>query len=411
MFVRARQRRRQHAGRTRPLINLRPSPISVPDTLASVSSLALTGQFQLTSKLEFDAGLYYTHYLINGQQENPAVLAASTAALAPSGRTGATLAVLSPSFLSASHFDPHFGVLFRPTRDLALRFTGGSSLSIPYAQLVSGFQVFQQGSTSTTITTPNFTLLPEEVVSLDLGADWRTPDGTILSGDIYNIVIHNPWIQPKIQVCPGPPPCVGGTLPGLETTQQTFQQTTVNGAEQYAQGIEFSIIHEPAVGFGYRVNTSFERNYYLHTSPQFLTSPAVYFDGNQYVSTGSGVTSVPYSKGYAEIQYALANKGLFRIGMDYEGPNNEYNAPAFVFFDAGARINTGFHDVMIGMSVENLTNVNWGAQLARGVEFQGLTPVTATSIPGGLAYGRGTFNTAIVSPGPVTARFTISKQF
>ena len=398
---------------TCPLTTLRPSPISVPETVSSVSSLALTAQFQLTPKFEFDFGGYFTYYTINAQQQNPAVAAAFNALLGPSGRTGATPVVLSPVNNSAAHFDPHFGMLYRPTKDLAVRFTGGSSLSIPYASLISGFTTYQQGSTSTTVSTPNPTLLPETVVTLDLGSDYRTPDGTVLSGDIYNTVVHNPWVQPKVSICPGGPGCAGGALPGLEPTLQTFQQQTVNAAQQYAQGIEFAITHEPAVGPGYRVNTSFERNYYLDMSPSYFPvgAPQVFFNGNQFQSTGSGFTSVPYAKGYGEVQWAFKNKGLVRFGADYEGNNNEYNAPAFFIFDAGARVNTGFHDVLIGAAIENLTNVNWGSQLGRGVEFQGLTPIAATATATGYAYSKGTFNTAIVSPGPFTVRFTISKQF
>jgi hypothetical protein len=162
---------------------------------------------------------------------------------------------------------------------------------------------------------------------------------------------------------------------------------------------------------GYRVNTSFERMYYLGTPASYLTSPQVFFNGNQFVSTGSGATSVPYAKGYAEVQYASANKGLIRFGADYEGNNNAYNAPAFWIFDAGARVNTGFHDVLLGVSVENLFDTNFNSLLGRGLEFQGLSPVAATAAPGGYTYSTGSFNTALVSPGPITFRFTLTKQF
>jgi hypothetical protein len=102
---------------------------------------------------------------------------------------------------------------------------------------------------------------------------------------------------------------------------------------------------------------------------------------------------------------------LVRFGADYEGNNNEYNAPAFFIFDAGARVNTGFHDVLAGFAIENLLNQNWGAQVARGVEFQGVEPIAAIASPTGYTYSKGTFNTAIVSPGPFTVRFTLTKQF
>ena len=393
-----------------PLATLRPSPISVPETFSSVSSLGISGQFALTSKLELDAGGYFTYYLINGQQEDPAIQAALTAEYGPTGRTGAIPVVLSGLKNSAAHFDPRFGLTFRPSRDLVFRFTAGSSLSIPYAGLVSGFTTYAQGSTSTTITQPDPTLKPEELVTLDLGSDYRTPDGTVLSGDIYNTVVHNPWLNPRIEICNSQPSCAIA-LPGLEQTSSGYTAITVNGAQQYAQGIDFSITHEPTVGLGYRINSSLERLYYLDTSPAFLATPQVFFNGNQFVSTGSGNTSVPYVKGYGEIQYAGPNKSLIRFGADYEGNNNEYNAPAFWIFDAGLRVNTGFHDVLAGVSVENLFNQNFNALLGRGVEYAGLEPVTGTAAPGGYTYGQGTYNTALVSPGPITFRFTLTKQF
>ncbi len=342
------------------LPTLRPSPISVPETFTSVSSLAATGAFQLTSKLEFDAGLYFTHYLINAQQLNPTAYAAYLATLTPatSAYAGGVPIVLSGIQNSASHFDPRFGLVFRPDRDWSIRFSAGSAMSIPYAQLVSGFATYQQGSTSITQQTPNPNLLPEEIVTMDLGSSLRLPDGTVLDGDLYNTVVHNPWINPHVQVCNSQPSCAVA-FPGLEQTSLGYTSLFVNGAQQYAQGIDFSITNEPKVGFGYRVNTSFERLYYLGTNPAYLATPQPYFNGNQFQSTGSTSTSVPYAKGYAEIQYAGPDQSLFRIGADYEGKNNEYNAPPFFIFDAGFQLNTGFHDVLFGATAENLFNVNF----------------------------------------------------
>jgi Carboxypeptidase regulatory-like domain/TonB-dependent Receptor Plug Domain len=395
---------------TCPLATLRPSPISVPETFSSVSSLAGTAQLQLTSKLEFDAGAYFTHYLINAQQENPAFLAAQTAAGAGAqGRTSAIPVALSGVQNSASHFDPRIGLIFRPDRDWVIRFTTGSAIQIPYASLISGFATYAQGSTSTTITTPNATLLPEEIVTQDLGSDLRLPDGTVLSGDIYNTVVHNPWINPHVQICNSQASCAVA-LPGLEQTSAGYTSITVNGAQQYAQGINFSITNEPKVGFGYKVNSAVERLYYLDTNPAYLATPQVFFNGDQFQSTGSTTTSVPYLKAYGEIQYAGKDQSLFRIGTDFEGKNNEYNAPPFFIWDAGLQVNTGFYNVLLGAAVENLFNTNQ-ALLGRGIEYAGTEPITATAVPGGYAYSVGTYNTSLVAPPPFTVRFTLTKKF
>jgi hypothetical protein len=386
---------------------LRPTPLNVPETFSSVTSFQAAAHFALTSKLGADFSGYFTHYLINAQQESPAILAQYGAL----GITGLAPIVLVPSTNSAAHFDPHFGLTYRPSRNMTFRFNGGSSLTIPYAQLVSGFATYQQGAASTTINTPNYSLLPETTVSLDGGADFRTSDGTVFSADVYNIDVHNPWIFPKVQICANAAQCAI-VLAGLEPTNQGFISQTVNGAQQLGQGIEFSVANEPTIGLGFRLNTSFERLYYLNTPYYDYSSAAQsFFNGQQFQSTGSTTTSVPYAKAYGEIQYAGRGKILYRIGADYEGSNNPYNAPAFIMADAQIRVPTGLAGALFNMSVENLNNVNWGQLLARGVAFQGLGPVTAKSVPGGATYSSTTYTVGLVAPPPTTFRFSLSKQF
>ncbi len=376
---------------------LRPTPVSVPETFASVSSLGFAAQLQLTAKLETDLGGYFTHYLIDAQEENPALLLQYAAA----GVQSVAPIDFIPSYNSSAHFDPRFGLVFRPESNWAVRFSAGSAMTIPYASLVSGSLSYAQSVNSTTESTPNYGLLPEETVTLDLGSDLRLPDGTVLSGDVYNTVIHNPWISTKVLLCN----CVPA---GLEGTQ-FYQSATINGAQQYVQGIEASITNEPLIGFGYRVNASFERDYFLDVNPAFLQSPGVFYNGAQLVTSGA-FTAVPYAKGYGEIQYAGAKQLLFRLGVDYEGSNNSYNAPAFFNFDAGFRLNTGFHDVLFNASFENLFNLNWNSMLAKGVNYQGLAPTAATATATGYTYSTLGYN-GLVAPLPFTVRLSLSKRF
>ena len=391
-----------------PLSTLRPSPLSVPPTFASKSSLGLTGQFQLTPNFEFDAGGYYTKYLINAQRENPALQTPAYIAANYAGNASAVPIQLVGSQNAGSHIDPRFGFVYRPTRDLTLRFNAGSSQTLPYASLVSGFITYSLGSTSSTISTPNYSLLPEEIVQEDLGADFRyTKRGGVLSFDLYNAVVHNPWLSTKIPICSSQTACAP-LFP--EPTNLGYTSQTLNGAQQHAQGLELSVTDEPRVGFGYRANLAFERNYYLGTPASYFGNTAqAFFNGLQYTSTGSGSTSVPYAKGYAELQYATADSGLLRVGIDYEGNNNSYNAPAFFDVDAGVRVNTGFHDVLFNASVENLFGSSFGSALGRGVEYQGLAPVEGYWGASGATYSTPS-NTALVSPGPMTWRFSLVKQ-
>jgi outer membrane receptor protein involved in Fe transport len=244
---------------------LRATPISVPETFASTSSLALTAQLQLTSRLEIHLGGYFTHYIIDAQQENPALLLQ----YAQAGVQGIAPVDFIPSYNTASHFDPRFGLVFRPAQDWVLRFTAGSAMTIPYASLVSGSLSYAQSVASTTESTPNYGLLPEETVTLDAGTDYRTPNGTVLSADLYNMVVHNPWISTKVTICTNTPGCPPNNLEGTSF----FESATFNGAQQYAQGFELTAANLPNLGFGYRVDASFERNYYLDTPRLVLGQP------------------------------------------------------------------------------------------------------------------------------------------
>ena len=406
---------------------LKPSPIQVPNTFSSVTDLSLTAQLQLRDNLEFDFGNYFTHYVINGQQINPATIAAYSAPGAvysavcsqptltacpkgyvansaglfvlPVGNPIAFIPVNSSTLVGlqngATHYDPHFAFVYRPSRELAIRFNGGSSISIPYASQVSGFSQRQQSAISTTVTQPNGSLLPEEIVAEDLGADYRFKRGAVISADVYNIIAHNPWISSKVLVASGPSPTYEGNL--------LYQSQQLNGSQRNSQGIDASITNEPALGMGYRVTGALNRNYYLNQPPAlFAAAPQTYYNGGQ--SPG-----VPYARGYAEVQYAGTERLLLRLGMDYEGPNNEYNFPSFFVFDAGLRIGFG-NGFTLQMSAENLTAVNLNTNLAQGVLNQGTVPIAASNAGSGYAYSSPS-NLGIVQPGFRTVRFSLSKRF
>jgi hypothetical protein len=230
------------------------------------------------------------------------------------------------------------------------------------------------------------------------------------------MVVHNPWLTVTIPTCTGAA-CTapGGPFYGFNNVANGFTSSTFNASQQYAEGIEAGFMDEPRVGLGYRLETSFERDYYLYVPASFYgaTSYQYFYNGAQYTSTGSPNVSVPYAKAYGELQYQDANKSLVRIGVDYEGNNNSYNAPAFVIFDMGIKFNTGFHNVMLNITGENLFATTFNAQLAKGVQYQGLSPVLARPSVGGYTYAASTTSTTppLISPGPPTFRFSLSKQF
>jgi hypothetical protein len=384
----------------------RPSPISVPSTFSSVSSLSLAAQFQLTPKLEFDFGNYFTYYAIQAQREDPGLLTAFANAY---HTTSAAPVLLVGVTNAAAHYDPHFGLLFRPTRDWSLRFTGGSSIAIPYASQVSGLGTINQGISGTTVSFPAPYLKPENVVAYDIGSDYRLKNGAILSGDLYNNVIYNAWAQPKIAIAQ--PPGVNENAAGY------FQTVWVNTSEEILQGIEFAAGDEPRVGFGGKVALSMERGYYLNlpqnivqspinpTTGQPIVTPILFFNGEQ-------ISGLPYTRGYAEVRWAGRHNELFRLGMDYEGNNNAYNSPAFVMFDTTLRLPlpAGFALQITGQNITNQTNSSY---LAQGVYLQGRVQVGGTYLPTGVSYQNpGTLGSSgFVNPGFQTFSMAIQKQF
>ncbi len=396
----------------------KPSPLSVPETFSAISELSATAQIQLRENLEFDLGNYFTHYVINAQQINPSLIAAYAApgAVYTIGAGGVHVPVASPlAYIpvdaaslvgvqnTATHYDPHLGLVFRPTRDLAIRLNGGSSISIPYASQVSGFQTRAQSTISTTITTPNAQLLPEEIVAEDFGLDYRFHNGTIFSGDVMNIIAHNPWISSKFQIGSS---CTTsyGDYENCAAGAPLYLSQQLNGSQLNSQAVDVTLANEPRIGFGYKVTTSLDRAYYLNQPPAlFATTGQTYYNGAQE-------PGIPYTRGYAEIQYAGTHSLLLRMGMDYEGPNNEYNAPAFVVFDAGARIGLS-HGVYLSITGENVTNVNFDSQLAAGVINQGTYPLLGLNSGSGYSYSTLTTGTGLVQPGFRTVRFSLTKKF
>jgi hypothetical protein len=352
------------------------TPLAIPDTFSSVTSFSLTAQFQLSPKLEFDFGNYLTIYHILGQQEDPGFLNTFGAAQVAAGdKVNLALApiVLSGFVNSASHYDPHFGFVWRPTRDLAIRATAGSSIEVPYASLVSGLTSQTTATNGFAFTVPNPNLLPEVVVAEDLGGDYRFKNGTVLSLDIFNDFVHNTWLQTQLAI---PPP------PGYATNVAYFQEVNLNGSGRQSRGVEFTLAKMPQLGFGYSLSGTVNRLNYVNLPTSFEML-------GTYTPDGAQDYGYPYTKGYLNMQYALKHDSLVRLGVDYEGYNNAYNAPAYTQLDAGVRLGLS-HGWALQAAVENLNNVNFGALYAHAVYNQGNVPVMQTLNPNGtFSYSNG----------------------
>ncbi|GAC1658185.1 MAG: hypothetical protein NVS4B13_00730 [Candidatus Elarobacter sp.] len=351
-----------------PLSFLPKTSIGYPPTNVRKNDFALTGQFQLTPKLQLAFGNYLSVYKPDAQVEDPDVLATYSKL----GTPGAAPVALVHVGKTSVHYDPHFGLQYRASRDLSLRATAGSSITMPYASVISGIDRVDlpngANSQTYTLTQANPGLLPETQVSYGLGGDLRLHDGGLLSMDAYNITVYNAFAANTV-------PLSGAALAAAQTSVPTaaggyFVNKTINVAQLRAYGVEFSLARNPLLGFGYRLTGSLERAYFDKIPP------SVYLAGQSSLVAGkqldglNGSISVPYAKAYGELRWAFPHDGLLTFGADYEGNNNSTYGPPYTLFNTTLKIPIA-RTYPLQIAIENLFNLNTGSTLGRALQNQG----------------------------------------
>jgi len=224
------------------------------------------------------------------------------------------------------------------------------------------------------------------------------------------------------------PPCSAGVT---AVTVPLFTTTSLNLDNARYDGIELSIKRDPAVGFGFTTQgallqaypydispctysktvasgvglscTAFNTNLGIISGVNFQGSGTSGSNGNSANGAGSNFNSVnnhaiPYSQAYGEMHYRTARGGLVELGIQYLGPNNSYNVPAFFIGDASVRI--PFPDqYSFQVSVDNLFNA-----------FSGSTVGEDGGVGVPLVNGQtGLTNANVV--GPRLFRFVVEKKF
>lgn len=328
--------------------------LSVPPTFIRRNSFSLVGLFNPSAKLQIGLGNYLTVWHADYQLENPAAIAAYTAAHCPATpntcASGTPLALLKQS-RSYNHYDPHLGITYRLDRNDVLRFSAGSAISTPYASQISGLTVLSNTITNNSynVTVRNTALQPETTMAYDLGGDFRLRDGSVVSTDVYSNTTYGAFASNTI---PYTGPNVG-TPPG----QPVFANTTVNAAQFRDYGVELAITKNPVVGFGYRANATLQRAFYtglgrdvypLNTGTQSNTSQLI--NGKQVDGTP---TYVPFATGYGEISYASSPQSLVLLGMKFYGANNVTAGPGYTTFNAAVRFPL-LRTLRAQISVDNL---------------------------------------------------------
>jgi outer membrane receptor protein involved in Fe transport len=348
-------------------LNLLPrSSIGTPPTVSQYGDFALTGTWQLGEHLAVALGNYFEIYRLNSQIEDPAVLAA----FAARGNANAAPVALISATQSYSHYDPHVGIVYRPTYDLSLRVNAGSSITPPFAGLVSGFgsiSIPNAAAHNYTNTIPNFNLKPESTVAYDFGLDTRFRDGSVFSMDLYNIAVHNVFLSNSTVIPP---------IAGIPTFPDTLFVITnqVNGPLQQSYGVELQLSKNPTLGWGYYLSTTFSRTYYPQLPSSIYLSNSFNF-GNFNVP-GAQIFGNPFGKGYAQLLYAGAHGSLFEFGMDWEGQDNSTLGPGYTIFEASMRAPIA-PKAFVQLSVQNLFNYSTGTGLGRNLASQGNFEPTA----------------------------------
>jgi hypothetical protein len=365
---------------------------SPPDgTAETFQTLLLRGQWALGSKLQANLGFYRIQY-----NEH----------FTPNGGV---------SFNDSAHYydTVRSALSYRLDHDTSLRLSAGGSIAPPPLSLIStpsGAPVADnQGMPNYyTQVLPSGYLAPETSTTYDLGFDKRLSNAQMLfSGDVYLTSLRNQFLN-EVSLAGTYTPTVGLNT-GL--TRPLYDQVTGNLGDARYEGIELSILRAPAEGFGFKLSGTLLRAYAYNLPANFyatgtgpLTTNLAIFPNSNYTTTGSGYNglggltgSVPYSTGYAEVNWTHS-KLLALIGMEYVGPNNSYAVPAFEEFNATVRVKLSKASY-IQLSGQNLTN-----QLSQ------LYPANFSGIPTPLVNGKLGY-TDLNNLGPATFNLAFHVDF
>jgi hypothetical protein len=364
-----------------------PADISVPFSTDRYSTFSLTGDFAVLKNLGVKVGLYDTRWALSGSQRaNPA------------SPTDTTLTGLGRS---VSRFDPHFALTFRPSGDVSYRAAVGSSATFPFVGQVSGNATYEQPAASLgppfasggTLTQKNPGLEPEVNIAYNLGADKRFANGSVLSLDLQNSIIHNVFEQLTTStVLPG------GGLEGIFTP--------VNVARLHTELATLRYNYAPRTGFGFNAAVAANRSI-IDGVPVGLGSVAV-VPANGVQICGNGVaapgiaTCIPYLKGYSQLNYTTHGGTFLGLGVEYEGKNNSYFQPPFALVDFTFRRPIAKSlELLVG--AENVLNTNVFSNASYLASPGAGTPLVADAASG----GQTSFVPTLVSAVPRTIRLQV----
>jgi outer membrane receptor protein involved in Fe transport len=312
---------------------------------------------------------------------------------------------------NTAHFDERFGLTYRPTNDLSVRASAGSSIAPAYLGLLGVVTGSPVPATSAqygnyyTQTQNNPNIKPETAFGYDLGADLRVKGSTFLSTDLYFTNLFNHFLSSTY-------------LAGTYNNEPLYVTTNTNVANTRYEGVEFSIKRLPRTGFGYNVGGALEKAFAYNLPANFYCSgpaatnctPSNYntnlaiIAGQNFNAGGVGVngfsssTNIPYFQGNAELNYTFPRGYFVALGDTFYGNNNAYNVPGFGIAYATLRIPV-HKDLAVQISGDNVLNT-----------LKNLFPTYGAGVPIVLANGK-LAATEANTVGPATWTFQITNKF
>jgi hypothetical protein len=325
------------------------SNVSVPGAVRRSNDVSLAAFLTPTPKLSVGLGLFYNLDSLAFSSENPAILA--LAPNAPGGASSLPYQLVNTT-INKSHFDPHGGLVYNVNSNVAVRAAAGSSVTLPYAQQVSGLPTFSQPTATYPFgyySEKNPYLVPETTVGYNVGADVRLPDGGVFSLDGFQNTIHDKILT--LFTFPN-----GRNAPAVSTTS--------NASLYQSYGLEFGFKNDQRLGLGYTAQLTLLRDFYYNLGPAYYSVNTGYltlFDNRQ-------PDGQPYATAHVAGIFKGGNGVRAELGLDYQGNNNSYFVGPFVTWYATVRANL-VNRLAIQVNARNIFDYQDLAGIAKATPF------------------------------------------
>jgi outer membrane receptor protein involved in Fe transport len=328
-----------------------------------------------------------------------------------------------------SHYDARLAATYRAAPNVSLRAAAGSAIAPPYIFLygtgTSTPLIDRTSQAFATNTQLSPGLRPETAFGYNLGGDARLGgDGqTIFSMDVYRTNLWNQLISSSQY--PNGNVNVHTFLPGDAANNPTgpivnvplFSSGPTNLARARYDGLEISLRRQPALGFGYILQTALQHAAPISPPLSFYTAPGStvptrnlgVVPGQNFYGGFQGVSNQPisYSQAYGEISFRTAKNFQISFGETYYGPNNSLFQPPFLIANFNVRqpLSNGFY---FNVNIDNVFNTLGNSYIT---EYGGavIQPVVAGATFAGAPIQGATLNSNTY--GPRNVRLSISKSF